>query len=274
MESESLPERTALRICPLCEANCGLVLEISGNTVTSVRGDKDDVFSHGFICPKGVSFGEVDSDPTRLRTPMIRNAAGALEPASWDEAFGVIRTRLGAIVAQSGPEAVGMFLGNPNVHSLSGAFMLPAFIKALGTSQRFSASTVDQMPKQAASAMMYGTALTVALADLDRTDYLLILGANPLVSNGSMLTAANFPGRLRALRKRGGQLVVVDPIRTRTAEAANEHIGIRPGSDALWLAAIAHVIMVEGTADLGAASEWIDQVAVDSVIDALAGFTP
>jgi len=274
MESESLPERTALRICPLCEANCGLVLEISGNTVTSVRGDKDDVFSHGFICPKGVSFGEVDSDPTRLRTPMIRNAAGTLEPASWDEAFGVIRTRLGAIVAQSGPEAVGMFLGNPNVHSLSGAFMLPAFIKALGTSQRFSASTVDQMPKQAASAMMYGTALTVALADLDRTDYLLILGANPLVSNGSMLTAANFPGRLRALRKRGGQLVVVDPIRTRTAEAANEHIGIRPGSDALWLAAIAHVIMVEGTADLGAASEWIDQVAVDSVIDALAGFTP
>jgi anaerobic selenocysteine-containing dehydrogenase len=274
MESESLPERTALRICPLCEANCGLVLEISGNTVTSVRGDKDDVFSHGFICPKGVSFGEVDSDPTRLRTPMIRNAAGALEPASWDDAFGVIRTRLGAIVAQSGPEAVGMFLGNPNVHSLSGAFMLPAFIKALGTSQRFSASTVDQMPKQAASAMMYGTALTVALADLDRTDYLLILGANPLVSNGSMLTAANFPGRLRALRKRGGQLVVVDPIRTRTAEAANEHIGIRPGSDALWLAAIAHVIMVEGTADLGAASEWIDQVAVDSVIDALAGFTP
>ena len=274
MESESLPERTALRICPLCEANCGLVLEISGNTVTSVRGDKDDVFSHGFICPKGVSFGEVDSDPTRLRTPMIRNAAGALEPASWDEAFGVIRTRLGAIVAQSGPEAVGMFLGNPNVHSLSGAFMLPAFIKALGTSQRFSASTVDQMPKQAASAMMYGTALTVALADLDRTDYLLILGANPLVSNGSMLTAANFPGRLRALRKRGGQLVVVDPIRTRTAEAANEHIGIRPGSDALWLAAIAHVIMVEGTANLGAASEWIDQVAVDSVIDALAGFTP
>ena len=274
MESESLPERTALRICPLCEANCGLVLEISGNTVTSVRGDKDDVFSHGFICPKGVSFGEVDSDPTRLRTPMIRNAAGTLEPASWDEAFGVIRTRLGAIVTESGPEAVGMFLGNPNVHSLSGAFMLPAFIKALGTSQRFSASTVDQMPKQAASAMMYGTALTVALADLDRTDYLLILGANPLVSNGSMLTAANFPGRLRALRKRGGQLVVVDPIRTRTAEAANEHIGIRPGSDALWLAAIAHVIMVEGTADLGAASEWIDQVAVDSVIDALAGFTP
>ncbi|MCH9831169.1 MAG: molybdopterin-dependent oxidoreductase [Actinomycetia bacterium] len=274
MESESLPERTALRICPLCEANCGLVLEISGNTVTSVRGDKDDVFSHGFICPKGVSFGEVDSDPTRLRTPMIRNAAGTLEPASWDDAVEVIRSRLGVVIKESGPEAVGMFLGNPNVHSLSGAFMLPAFIKALGTSQRFSASTVDQMPKQAASAMMYGTALTVALADLDRTDYLLILGANPLVSNGSMLTAANFPGRLRALRKRGGQLVVVDPIRTRTAEAANEHIGIRPGSDALWLAAIAHVIMVEGTADLGAASEWIDQVAVDSVIDALAGFTP
>jgi len=271
---DSPTERTALRICPLCEATCGLELQISGTTVTSVRGDKADVFSHGFICPKGVSLGDVDSDPTRLRTPLIRDSSGELVPATWSEAFGVIRTRLGAVIGAGGPNSVGLFLGNPNVHSLSGAFMLPTLMKSLGTSQRFSASTVDQMPKQAASAMMYGTALSIALADIDRTDYFLVLGANPLVSNGSMLTAADFPGRLRALRKRGGRMVVVDPIRTRTAEFADEHLGIRPGSDALWLAGIAHVLIVEGTADFGVAATWIDPAAVDSLIAVLSAFTP
>lgn len=266
--------RTALRICPLCEASCGLELQISGSTVTSVRGDKADVFSHGFICPKGVSLGEVDADPTRLRTPLIKSSSGELVPATWDEAFAVIRTRLGAVIEASGPDSVGLFLGNPNVHSLSGAFMLPTLIKSLGTSQRFSASTVDQMPKQAASAMMYGTALSIALADIDRTDYFLVLGANPLVSNGSMLTAADFPGRLRALRKRGGRMVVVDPIRTRTAEFADEHLGIRPGSDALWLASLAHVLVVEGTPNFGAAAQWIDPAAVDSLVAVLSAFTP
>ncbi len=266
--------RTALRICPLCEANCGLELSISGSTVTSVRGDKADVFSHGYICPKGVALGEVDADPTRLNTPLVRNSRGELLPATWDEAFALIRTRLGDVIKTYGPDSVGLFLGNPNVHSMSGAFMLPALIKSLGTSQRFSASTVDQMPKQAASAMMYGTALSIALADIDRTDYFLVLGANPLVSNGSMLTAADFPGRLRALRKRGGRMVVVDPIRTRTAEFADEHLGIRPGSDALWLAAIAHVILVEGTPDFGAAERWIDSAAIDSLISVLSAFTP
>ena len=267
-------ERTALRICPLCEANCGLELSITGSIVTSVRGDKADVFSHGYICPKGVSLGDVDSDPTRLSTPLIRDVNGALVSATWDEAFALIRTRLGEVVRISGPDSVGLFLGNPNVHSLSGTFMLPAFIKSLGTSQRFSASTVDQMPKQAASAMMYGTALSIALADIDRTDYFLVLGANPIVSNGSMLTAANFPGRLRSLRKRGGRMVVVDPIRTRTAEFADEHLGIRPGSDALWLAAIAHVLIVEGNPNFGAAAQWIDSAAVASLVSVLSAFTP
>jgi anaerobic selenocysteine-containing dehydrogenase len=267
-------ERTALRICPLCEANCGLELSITGSIVTSVRGDKADVFSHGYICPKGVSLGDVDADPTRLSTPLIRDSNGALVSATWDEAFALIRTRLGEVIRISGPDSVGLFLGNPNVHSLSGTFMLPAFIKSLGTSQRFSASTVDQMPKQAASAMMYGTALSIALADIDRTDYFLVLGANPIVSNGSMLTAADFPGKLRALRKRGGRMVVVDPIRTRTAEFADEHVGIRPGSDALWLAAIAHVLIVEGSPNFGAAAQWIDSAAVTSLVSVLSAFTP
>ncbi len=271
---------TVQRICPLCEANCGLTLTIDrganrGNgTVSTSRGDKADVFSHGFICPKGVALGELHSDPTRLRTPLIRNSAGELQAASWSEAFAFIRSHLGSIMKESGPNSVGMFLGNPNVHSLSGAFMLPVLIKALGTTNRFSASTVDQMPKQAAAAMMFGTALSVPIVDIDHTDYFLILGANPLVSNGSMMTAPDFPGRLRALRKRGGRLVVVDPIRTRTAEFADTHIGIRPGSDALWLAALAHLVFARSNRDFGAATPWLDTAQIAAVTESLAPFTP
>ena len=276
-----MPEPTrelAYRICPLCEANCGLTLTIEtgegAGVITSVRGDKDDVFSSGFICPKGVSLGELHADPTRLRSPLVRNTAGNFESTTWDTAFEIIKQRLGAIMVEHGPQSVGMFLGNPNVHSLSGAFMLPALIKALGTTNRFSASTVDQMPKQAASAMMFGTALSVPIPDIDRTDYFLVLGANPLVSNGSMMTAADFPGRLRELRKRGGTLVVVDPIRTRTAEFADQHIAIRPGSDALWLAAIAHEVYASDSINLGSAHEWVDPVQITALREHLAPFTP
>lgn len=265
------------RICPLCEANCGLTLSIdrSGSgEVHSTRGDKLDAFSSGFICPKGVSLGDLHSDPDRLRTPLVRNESGELEPSTWERAFEIIRDRLGSILTHDGPSGVGMFLGNPNVHSLSGAFVLPAFIRSLGTMNRFTASTVDQMPKQVASALMFGTALSVPIADLDRTDYFLILGANPLVSNSSMMTAPNYPTRLRDLRKRGGRLVVVDPIRTRTAEAADLHLAIRPGSDALWLAALAHVLYVESTPNLGAAENWIDSTHIASLSRLLADFTP
>jgi anaerobic selenocysteine-containing dehydrogenase len=269
---------TALRICPLCEANCGLTLTIGTRegtgTVEAVRGDKLDVFSHGFICPKGVSLGELHEDPTRLRAPLVRNSRGELEPTTWDHAFDVIRERLGHIIREYGAHSVGMFLGNPNVHSLSGAFILPALIKALGTENRFSASTVDQMPKQAASAMMFGTALSVPIPDIDRTDYFLMLGANPLVSNGSMMTSADFPGRLRALRKRGGTVVVVDPIRTRTAEFADQHLTIRPGSDAIWLAALANVIFQSGPQNLGAARDWIHPEQLIALKEQLTPFTP
>lgn len=269
---------SVLRICPLCEANCGLTLTIASRegtgSIASVRGDKHDVFSHGFICPKGVSLGELHSDPTRLKAPLVRNSLGDLQPTTWEIAFGVVRERLGSIIREHGAHSVGMFLGNPNVHSLSGAFILPALIKALGTENRFSASTVDQMPKQAASAMMFGTALSVAIPDIDRTDYLLMLGANPLVSNGSMMTSADFPGRLRALHKRGGKVVVVDPIRTRTAEFADQHLAIRPGSDALWLAALAHVIYQSAELDLGAAQPWINHEQLNALEEHLTPFTP
>lgn len=263
---------TTPRICPLCEATCGLTLTIDGSQVLAVRGDADDVFSRGYICPKGVALGELHADPRRLTGPLVRGDDGELRPATWEQAFDLIRDRLGTILLEHGPQSVGLFLGNPNVHNLSGAFYLPAFIKALGTTQRFSASTVDQMPKQVACALMYGTALSVPVPDIDRTDYFLMLGANPLISNGSMMTAADFPGRLRRLRARGGRLVVVDPVRTRTAAVADEHLSVRPGADALWLASLAHLLIER--ADLGAAGPWIDASRWQQIADLLAAFTP
>ena len=262
----------ALRICPLCEATCGLVLTIEDGAVTRVRGDDEDVFSGGFICPKGVALAELHADPRRLRRPLVRDDSGELREASWDEAFEVIRTRLGSIVSDHGADAVGLYLGNPNVHNLAGTFMLPAFVRALGTMQRFSASTVDQMPKQAASALMFGTPLSVPVPDVDHTDYFLVLGANPMVSNGSLMTAADMPGRLRALRKRGGRLIVVDPIRTRTADVADEHIAIRPGADALWLASLAHVLAPEP--EFAAAAQWVPADQWNALNAVLGDFSP
>jgi anaerobic selenocysteine-containing dehydrogenase len=264
-----------LHICPLCEATCGLRITVDGDAVAAVRGNDADVFSGGYICPKGTAIGELHHDPDRLRTPLVRNpTTSELEPATWDEAFDLIRTRLASVIGESGPDAVAFFLGNPNVHNLSSVFYLPAVIRAIGTVNRFTASTVDQFPKQVASALMYGTGLSVAVPDIDRTDYFLVLGANPLVSNGSMMTAPDMPGRLRALRKRGGRLVVVDPIRTRTARAADEHVSIRPGSDAFLLAAIANVLFAEGLADPGRAGAYLAPTALQTVADALLPFTP
>lgn len=263
---------TQRRICPLCEATCGLELTTDGLEVLQVRGDPEDVFSRGYVCPKGIALGELHSDSRRLTTPLVKGDDGQFHAATWDEAFNVIRDGLRPILTDHGPQSVGLFLGNPNVHNLSGAFYLPAFIKALGTTQRFSASTVDQMPKQVACALMYGTALSVPVPDIDRTHYFLMLGANPLISNGSMMTAADFPGRIRRLRKRGGRLVVVDPVRTRTASVADEHVSVRPGSDALWLASLAHLIVAEAT--LGEAEAWVEPSEWASVVDQLAPFSP
>jgi len=263
-----------LHICPLCEATCGLRITVDEDRVLAVRGDDRDVFSHGYVCPKGTAIGELHADPDRLRSPLLRDAGGTLRPCDWDEAFDAIRRRLGAVAAEHGPNAVGLYLGNPNVHNLSSAFYLPAFIRALGTVNRFSASTVDQFPKQAASALMFGTGLSVLVPDIDRTDYLLVLGANPLVSNGSMMTVPDMPGRLRALRSRGGRLVVVDPVRTRTARAADEHVGIRPGSDALLLAAIVNVLVTEGLTRPGRAAQHLQPGALEVIAAAVGPFTP
>ncbi|HVQ89761.1 MAG TPA: molybdopterin-dependent oxidoreductase [Mycobacteriales bacterium] len=262
----------AYRTCPLCEAMCGLEIELrDGDRPGAVRGDRADVFSAGYLCPKGVSIGKLHDDPERLRAPLLRTGDRWRE-VSWDEAFGEIERRLPPILAEHGRNAVATYLGNPNVHDLAPTLYLPVLIRALGSDYRFSASTLDQWPKQVSSGLMFGTELSIAIPDVDRTDYLLVLGANPMVSNGSLFTAPDLPGRLRRLRERGGRLVVVDPRRTRTADVADEHLPIRPGTDALFLAALAHELFDAGLVTLGPAEPHL--VGVAEVGRAVAGFAP
>lgn len=263
--------RTALRVCPLCEATCGLTLTIEGTEVTGARGDRDDVFSQGFICPKGASFGGLDADPDRLRTPLVRTD-GVLREATWSEAFDLIAARIPALVQEHGAQAVGVFLGNPNVHTMAGGLYPPLLLSALGTRNVFTASTLDQMPKHVSSGLLFGDAHAIPVPDLDRTAHLLLIGANPLESNGSLCTAPDFPGKLKALRKRGGTLTVIDPRRTRTARLADRHAAIRPGTDALLLAALTQVLVEEKLTDPGALAEHLD--GYDELAEAMADFTP
>ena len=262
---------THYRTCPFCEATCGLEIEIEGHEVVSVRGDAGDVFSQGFICPKAYGIKQLHEDPDRLTTPLVRRG-GELVEAGWDEAFEEIDRRLSPILAEHGRNAVAVYLGNPNAHNLSALTHGTAWLRVLGTHNLYSASTVDQMPKQVSAGHMFGTMLSVPIPDVDRCDHLLMLGANPLVSNGSLLTAPNMRGRLRGIRERGGKVVVVDPRRTRTAEEADEHHFIRPGADALLLAALACTIVEEGLDDLGRLAEHVN--GLDEVSELVRGFTP
>jgi anaerobic selenocysteine-containing dehydrogenase len=240
--------------------------------VVKVRGDADDVFSHGFLCPKGVAIAALHDDPDRLRTPLLRGPDGELRPAGWDEALAFVAARLGPLLERHGRDAVGVYIGNPAAHGMAPLLYGRALLKALGTRSVFSASTVDQRPKEVANALMYGAPLSVAVPDVDRTQYLLMLGANPLASNGSLLTAPDMRGRLKALRARGGRLVVVDPRRSRTAAAADEHLPIVPGTDAHLLFALVHVLFDEGLVAPGRLAELTD--GVDAVAELAAPFTP
>ncbi|HEV7734105.1 MAG TPA: molybdopterin oxidoreductase family protein [Candidatus Binatia bacterium] len=247
-----MDETTAVhhRTCSLCEATCGLEITTRGRTVTGIRGDDADPFSHGYLCPKGPALKHLDADPDRLRQPLVRRG-DRFDAVSWDDAFAEIDRRLPPIVRDHGRDAVAVYLGNPSAHSLALMLYPRALLRVLGTQNVYSASTVDQMPKQISSGYMFGTALSVPIPDIDRTSWLLILGADPVVSNGSLMTAPDVKDRLRAIRGRGGKVVVVDPRRSRTADEASEHHFIRPGTDALLLMAMAHTIVAEGLVALG-----------------------
>ena len=256
---------TAYRVCPLCEAVCGLELTLEGGRVVKARGDEAHVFSHGFICPKGAAFPQLVNDPDRLRRPLIRRGSD-WHSASWDEAFDAVARGLRAVVERYGRDAIAVYLGNPTVHSLAYGFYISPFLKALGTRNRFSAATVDQMPKHVACGYMYGDALSIPVPDLDRTSFVLMLGANPWESNGSLATAPDFRGRLKAIQARGGRFVVVDPRRTATAAHADRHLQIRPGTDALFLFALVHVLFEEGLVRLGRLDDHVRGVELVRVL--------
>jgi anaerobic selenocysteine-containing dehydrogenase len=265
-------ERTAFRTCPFCEATCGLEVTLRGDEVVKVRGDAEDVFSRGFLCPKGVALKDLHDDPDRLRTPMVRGADGQLQPATWEQAWALIGDRLGAVTAEHGRDAVGVYIGNPAAHGLAALLYGRVLLKALGTRSVFSASTVDQRPKEISCGLMFGAPLSVPIPDVDRTQHLLMLGANPLASNGSLMTAPDMRGRLKALRARGGKLVVVDPRRSGTAEAADEHHPIRPGTDAHLLFALVHVLFAESLAAPGRLAVLTD--GIETVEELAQPFTP
>lgn len=263
---------TAIRTCHLCEATCGLAIELDGDRVVAVRPDHDDVFSKGFICPKGVSIKELHEDPDRVRTPLVKQPDGTFAAATWDEAFAEIDRRLTPLLERHGRQAAAVYLGNPSAHNLSALLYGRVLVKSLGTRNVFTASTVDQMPKQVAAAWMFGHEATIPVPDVDRTDLFLILGANPLASNGSLMTAPGMRNRLKAIQARGGRVVVVDPRRSRTAEVADEHLFIRPGTDALLLAALVHTVLDEGLTNLAAAEPHV--AGLDDLRAALDPFTP
>jgi anaerobic selenocysteine-containing dehydrogenase len=241
--------RTVFRGCTLCEASCGLRFEVEGERIVSVRPDDDDVLSQGFACPKGIASADVHHDPDRLRQPMIRQGDGSFRPASWDEAMTLVAERLTALRALHGADSIAVYIGNPIVHN-HGALMLRAgLLKAIGSRNCMSAGSQDTSPRFATSWYLYGSSLSVPIPDVDRTQYLLVIGANPVVSNGSFLSAPNMRGRLRAIRNRGGRVVVVDPRRTETARDADEHVAIRPGADALFLLAMVQVLAARGQID-------------------------
>ena len=262
---------TRLTACNLCEAICGLELTLTDGKVTGIRGNPDDPLSRGYICPKGTALADVYDDPDRLRTP-VRRRGDDWEEIGWDEALDLVADGLARALNEHGRNAVGVYLGNPNAHALGSATHAVPFVKSLRTRNRFSASTVDQVPHQLVAWQMFGHQLLLPIPDLDRTSYLLVLGANPMASNGSLMTTPDFPKRARAIKERGGRIVVLDPRRTETAEIATEHVFVRPGGDVVVLLAMLRTVLAEGLARPPSYVDGIDELrrVVDDFTPALA----
>jgi anaerobic selenocysteine-containing dehydrogenase len=262
---------THYRTCTLCEAMCGLTLAVEDGRVVSIRGDADDPFSRGHICPKGAALGDVHADGDRIRHPLRRTPGGWME-VSWDEALDEAAERLRAVQREHGRDAVAVYQGNPTVHNYGSLLYAPGFVRALGTRNRYSATSVDQLPHHLAAYFMFGHYLLLPIPDLDRTDFFLVLGANPAVSNGSLMSAPGAARRIEAIRKRGGVVVVVDPRRTETAALADLHHFIRPGTDALLLLALLNVVFTEGLEKPGRLADFTE--GLDAVRALAAGFSP
>ncbi|MDG9666842.1 molybdopterin oxidoreductase family protein [Hahella sp. CR1] len=248
--AEQESRRLHFRNCTLCEAMCGLRIETHGDEVVSIKGDAEDPFSEGFICPKAVALQDLQNDPDRLRQPLRRTADG-WEEISWGEALDYTAQRLIQVREEHGRNALGVYLGNPNVHDHGNTLFILPFLRALATRKRFSATSLDQLPHMLANLTMFGNQGLFPVPDIDRCDLFVCIGGNPLASNGSLMSAGGVERRLKAIRERGGKVVTIDPRKAETAKVADEHIFIRPGTDVLLLLAIINVLFDEDLVNLG-----------------------
>ncbi|MEN9609991.1 MAG: hypothetical protein RLZZ628_805 [Bacteroidota bacterium] len=262
---------THFRTCNLCEALCGLKIEVVDNQVKTITGDKNDPFSRGHICPKAVALKDVYEDPNRLKTPMRRTTTG-WESISWEAAYTEIAAKLKSIQAQYGNNAVGAYQGNPSIHNWGTSLNSGNFFRLLKTKNMFSATSSDQLPHHFAAWQMFGHPMLLPIPDIDRTDFWLIFGGNPIASNGSIMSAPDVAHRLKAIQQRGGQVVLIDPRRTETAEKASEHFFIRPNADVYLLLALIHTVFAENGVKLGHNKDFTE--GVDGLKQAVNDFSP
>ena len=262
---------THYRTCHLCEAMCGVAIEVQDGHIQSIRGDPEDPLSQGYICPKATALQDLHEDPERLRKP-VRQTANGWQEMEWDQAFDLVAEQLHRVRTEHGRDSIGTYLGNPNVHNHGALIAGLPFQQALGTRNRFSATSNDQLPHMLASLEMFGHQLLFPIPDIDRTSLFICIGANPMASNGSLMSVPDFRGRVKRLKGRGGRMVVVDPRRTETAKIADEFHFIRPGTDALLLMAMVRTLFEENLVDLGHAGNWTNDV--DLIRLASLGFRP
>ncbi|MFK8012089.1 MAG: molybdopterin-dependent oxidoreductase [Marinicellaceae bacterium] len=263
--------QTHFRTCNICEAMCGIEIRHKDKDILSIRADKDDPFSLGHICPKAVAMQDYYHDPDRLKAPIKKTDTGWQE-ISWQQAFDEIGARMRDIQSRYGQDSVGSYIGNPNAHNFGNAIYFPQFFKALGSKNRFSSASADQLPHHVAANYVFGAGMAISVPDINRTNFLLIIGANPIVSNGSMMTGAGMPKRLKGIQSRGGQVVVVDPRRTETAKKADQHLFIKPEQDALLLLAMIQTVIEDDMVNLRHLKDKI--VGYADLVNATAEFTP
>ena len=252
------------RTCHLCEAMCGIEIELNSNDPIKIRGDKKDPFSRGHICPKAVALIDIHKDPDRLKKPIKRTDDG-WEEVEWQEAFNDIATKVIEIQSKNGNDAVAMYNGNPTIHNLGATLFVPQFIRALKTKNRFSATSVDQLSHHLAAHYMFGNGNILPIPDIDRTDFWLILGGNPMVSNGSIMTAPDISKRMKDIINRDGKIIVIDPRYTETAERATKHLFIKPGTDVWLLLGMINEIFDHDLEKIGHLSALVDQSAIDKI---------
>ena len=262
---------THFRTCNLCEAMCGLEIKVEEGVVTKIEGDKNDPFSRGHICPKAVALKDIYEDPNRLKFPVKRTENG-WQQISWEAAFDEVVSKIKEIQAKYGNNAVAMYQGNPSIHNLGTTMNSPLFAKSLRTKNMFSATSADQLPHHFAAWQMFGHPMLMPIPDIDFTDFMLIIGGNPIASNGSIMSVPDVANRLKAIQKRGGKVVVIDPRFTETAAKADQHFFIRPGTDAFLLLAIIQTLFAEKLVNLGHLADFTD--GIEALKEISAEFTP